>query len=99
MTQAIFDEVVADNAQSKNSADFHTPTLISPPDTRTPPTATHQRHQPNDVGARNSERGPGAIDPDVLSIALKNFEDSGRQREHTPGGSPSRKRQRTNWDR
>ena len=97
--QATFEDVVANNAQSKTTADLHTPTLISPPDTRTPPTATHQRNQPSDAGARHSERGSGAIDPDVLSIALKNFEDNGRQREHTPGGSPSRKRQRTNWDR
>ena len=99
MTQATVDDVVARNAQSKNTAEFHTPTLISPPDTRTPPTATHQRQQPNDAETRYDEREPSAIDPNVLSNALKKFEDNGRQRELTPGGSPSRKRQRTNWDR
>lgn len=43
-----------------------------------------------------------SIDPNALSKALlKEFEDagSGRHRETTPGGSPSRKRQRIYGDR
>jgi cell division cycle 20-like protein 1 (cofactor of APC complex) len=40
------------------------------------------------------------IDPNVLSKALlKEFEDAGRHRDITPGGSPSRKRQRVYGDR
>jgi len=43
--------------------------------------------------------GNDAIDPNALSKALlKEFEDVGR-RESTPGGSPSRKRQRVYGDR
>ena len=99
MTQATLDEVAVNNAQSKNAAELHTPALISPPDTRTPPTATHQRHQPSDIGVRRSERGSEAIDPDVLSNALKTFKDSGHQRDHIQGSSPSRKRQRIYGDR
>jgi cell division cycle 20-like protein 1, cofactor of APC complex len=40
-----------------------------------------------------------APDPDALSKALMEFEEAGRQRERTPGGSPSRKRQRVYNDR
>ncbi|KAI9771836.1 MAG: substrate-specific activator of APC-dependent proteolysis [Geoglossum simile] len=39
------------------------------------------------------------VDPDALSRALREFERAGRQRERTPGGSPSRKRQRVYGDR
>ena len=99
MTRETFDEVGVNSAQSKNAVQVHTPTPISPPDTRTPPTATHQRHQPNDTEARYSESRSGVIDPDILSNALKRFEDTGRNREYTPGGSPSKKRQRRNTDR
>jgi len=76
----------ADVAQSR------TPPLLSPPDSEIPPTSTHKRHhEQQETGGRriNSE----AVDPNALSKALERFE-SGRQRESTPGPSPSRKRQR-----
>src|SRR5215472_14911545 len=75
-----------------NPAQSHTPPLLSPPDSKTPPTATHKRHHDlQDTTARDRNSEP--IDPSALTRALEMFE-SGRQREHTPGPSPSRKRQR-----
>jgi hypothetical protein len=75
-----------------------TPTLISPPESKTPPTATHKRNQaafPSSLHDRNSE----PIDPSALSRALEQFEQAGRVRERTPGASPSRKRARVYGDR
>jgi cell division cycle 20-like protein 1 (cofactor of APC complex) len=55
-----------------------------------------------DSGAR-SERSrtmEAAVDPNALSKALmREFEETGRTRDVTPGGSPSRKRQRIYGDR
>ncbi|KAK3070325.1 hypothetical protein LTS18_015133, partial [Coniosporium uncinatum] len=74
------------------------PTLLSPPDSRTPPTASHKRH--SDALAMPGRRtSADAIDADALSKALEKFEDAGRHREHTPGESPRRKRQRVYGDR
>ena len=72
-----------------SSAGIQTPPLVS---------TTHVRvnGQPN----RSLERaGSEAVDANALSQALKEFEDAGRARERTPGGSPSRKRQRVYGDR
>lgn len=69
-----------------------TPALISPPESKTPPTATHKRHQ--SLG-RNSE----PVDASALSKALKDFEQAGKARERTPIASPSRKRPRIQGDR
>jgi hypothetical protein len=86
------------------TANIHTPpTLASPPRSKTPPlqrSAQAKRNQSNTNNgvAGHSERSD-AVDATALSIALKEFEDAGRQRERTPGGSPSRKRQRVYGDR
>jgi len=80
------------------SDEFRTPTLISPPESKTPPTASHKRHHSaNATAGKSKESEP--IDPSALSKALEQFEQAGRQREHTPGASPSRKRQRIYGDR
>jgi cell division cycle 20-like protein 1 (cofactor of APC complex) len=51
-------------------------------------------------GRPSGTPGADAIDPNALSKALlKEFEDAGRARDITPGGSPSRKRQRVYCDR
>lgn len=50
--------------------------------------------KPNQGGTRAD-----GIDPDQLKGALEKFEDAGRRRDVTPGGSPSRKRQRVYGDR
>lgn len=49
----------------------------------------------------HSRRTSEAINPDALSKALQEFDDVGsqRERERTPGMSPSRKRQRIYGDR
>ena len=69
-----------------------TPALISPPESKTPPTASHKRNK--SVG-RNFE----PVDASALSKALKDFEQAGKARERTPIASPSRKRPRIQGDR
>lgn len=69
-----------------------TPALISPPESKTPPTASHKR---NKSISRNSE----PVDASALSKALKDFEKAGKARERTPIPSPSRKRPRIQGDR
>lgn len=78
--------------------DVHTPTLISPPDSKTPPTISNKRHS-DALGNAGRDGSSEPVDPHALSKALEKFEQAGRQREHTPGGSPSRKRQRMYGDR
>lgn len=75
--------------------DKHTPTLASPPDSRTPPTLSGRRGKVNVTDRAGSE----PINANALSKALRDFEDSGSARERTPAASPSRKRQRVYGDR
>jgi cell division cycle 20-like protein 1 (cofactor of APC complex) len=75
--------------------DARTPSLISPPESKTPPTATHKRNQTEFAQDRNSE----PVDPSQLSKALEKFEQAGRARERPPTKSPRHKRQRTWGDR
>jgi cell division cycle 20-like protein 1 (cofactor of APC complex) len=77
---------------------LQTPTLISPPDTKTPPTSSHKRNQGASapIGA---EIASEPIDASALSRALEGFEQAGKVRERTPTSSPSRKRQRIYGDR
>ena len=79
----------------------HTNALASPPDTTSPPgIITGKRAQANGAALGGREReGSEAVDPGALSKALREFEEAGRVRERTPGGSPSRKRQRVYGDR
>lgn len=74
--------------------DARTPTLISPPESKTPPTATHKRNQADFALDRSSE----PVDASALSKALENFERAGRIQDR-PIASPSRKRQRIYGDR
>ena len=79
----------------------HKNALASPPDTTSPPAiSTGKRAQANGAALNGREReGSEAVDPGALSKALREFEEAGRVRERTPGGSPSRKRQRVYGDR
>jgi cell division cycle 20-like protein 1 (cofactor of APC complex) len=77
--------------------EVRTPPLISPPESRTPPTA-HKRPL-NGFAPRNHDRASEPIDPTALSKALEQFDQAGRVRERTPNASPSRKRQRVYGDR
>lgn len=78
--------------------EVRTPTLISPPESKTPPTATHKRNQA-EFAANMHDRNSEPVDPSALSRALEQFEQAGRVRERTPTASPSRKRQRIYGDR
>lgn len=78
----------------------HPPDLVSPPETKTPPTAINKHNQINGQRTNGADRaGSEPIDPAALSKALKDMEDAGKVRERTPGASPSRKRQRVYGDR
>jgi cell division cycle 20-like protein 1 (cofactor of APC complex) len=43
--------------------------------------------------------GGSAVDADQLQKVLREFDDAGKARDTTPGGSPARKRQRVYGDR
>ncbi|OAL06214.1 WD40 repeat-like protein [Phaeosphaeriaceae sp. SRC1lsM3a] len=75
-----------------------TPTLISPPESKTPPTATHKRNK-SAFGSNAHDRNSQPVDSSVLSKALEQLEHAGHVRERTPTASPSRKRPRIYGDR
>ncbi|KAI9849601.1 MAG: substrate-specific activator of APC-dependent proteolysis [Sclerophora amabilis] len=73
--------------------------LASPPATSTPPlqnAATAKRNHINSNAAKGHDRGSEPVNADALKTALEDFKEAGKQRERTPGGSPSRKRLRPN---
>ncbi|KAH3920664.1 hypothetical protein HBI56_013390 [Parastagonospora nodorum] len=74
-----------------------TPTLISPPESKTPPTAHHKRTQ--SLGTVAHDRNSEPVDGSILTKALEQLEHAGRVRERTPTTSPSRKRPRIYGDR
>lgn len=85
------------NADEQAHADLHTPTLLSPPRSKTPPTVTgkHKRSHSQGLAAKGKDRsGSAPVSATQLSRALAQMEDAGR-RSITPAGSPSRKRQKT----
>ncbi|KAF2709829.1 WD40 repeat-like protein [Pleomassaria siparia CBS 279.74] len=77
--------------------DVQTPTLISPPESKTPPTETHKRNKIEFPLGNDGNSAP--VDASQLSRALEQFEQAGKVRERTPVASPSRKRQRVYGDR
>ncbi|MCJ1420701.1 substrate-specific activator of APC-dependent proteolysis [Xylographa parallela] len=81
--------------------EHYTSTLVSPPDTTTPPHAAFGKRNNSNGEALNSHRTDGSevIDAVALSDRLKEFKDDPRVREVTPNGSPSRKRPRLYADR
>ena len=87
-------------APSNQEDDAHTPTPLSPPRSKTPPTITgkraHSRAQSATASAAAIHRsGSAPVNPTALNRALKQMEDAGRRRDITPAGSPQRKRQKT----
>ena len=72
------------------------------PRATTPPlqkARTANRNSGQVKAAGSHEKGAESVDADALSRALKEFRDAGKQRDRTPAGSPSRKRQRVYGDR
>ena len=83
----------------KNTAHaLNTPPVGTPPRGTTPPPQAEKRRSDKKTNEQNGVRsGADAINPNALSKALmKEFEEAGRHRDLTPGGSPSRKRPRFN---
>lgn len=87
---------------------LNTPPVASSPLSTTPPLPAVEKRKSERKALQNGARharasgmpGADAIDPNALGKALmKEFEDAGRPRDLTPGGSPSRKRQRVYGDR
>jgi cell division cycle 20-like protein 1 (cofactor of APC complex) len=75
-----------------------TPALISPPESKTPPTESHKRNQ-SVFGTSAHDRNAEGVDHSHLTKALEQLEQAGRVRERTPTASPSRKRPRIYGDR
>ena len=90
-----------------NRNSLNTPPLEKVPGNVTPPPVTERTRRATqnaniDSGRARSKTpsAPAPLDPNALSKALfKEFEEGGRSRDITPGGSPSRKRQRVYGDR
>ena len=77
-----------------------TPTLHTPPGSKTPSTIHSRRVLGNGEGAADFiSRATDGMEAEALSKRLKEIEHAGKQRERTPGRSPSRKRQRVYGDR
>ncbi|EHL02574.1 hypothetical protein M7I_1368 [Glarea lozoyensis 74030] len=74
---------------------LNTPPVATPPRISTPPLGGTERRK-SDKRALEATSVRGEAERATL---LKEFEDGGRPRETTPGGSPSRKRQRVYGDR
>ncbi|KAG0646900.1 Fizzy-related [Hyphodiscus hymeniophilus] len=75
--------------------DSSAPLVATPPRSTTPPAAEKRKSErkSNEENARN-ERSSAAVDPNALSKAIMDQFEDGRNRDVTPGGSPSRKRPR-----
>jgi hypothetical protein len=79
----------------KNDPRASTPQLISPPDTRTPPTATAKRVEDASIAPRD----PRDLSSEPVSAAALTKALHKIRRDFTPGPSPSRKRARVQHDR
>ena len=95
--------------ENDTSNSLNTPPLEKAPGNMTPPLPKERTRRTTVNANVNSDSGrarsrtpsaPAPLDPNALSKALfKEFEEGGRSRDITPGGSPSRKRQRVYGDR
>ncbi|KAK3174411.1 hypothetical protein OEA41_001657 [Lepraria neglecta] len=100
MRETTLESQITSSLTSKTMENSHTPTVVSPAGTRTPPLATNKRNHLTGQITNGAERaGSEPVDPTALSKALKEMGDTGGVRERTPGASPSRKRQRVYGDR
>lgn len=76
-----------------------TPSLPTPVGSKTPPTISSKRLLDKPESMSAVQRATEAMEADALNRRLKEIETAGRQRDRTPGRSPSRKRQRLYGDR
>ncbi|KAK5171773.1 substrate-specific activator of APC-dependent proteolysis [Saxophila tyrrhenica] len=77
-----------------DQAEQQTPTLMSPPRSKTPPTITGKRQHSDRNASRSLRSGSEPVNATALNKALQQVEDTSRPRSITPNGSPSRKRQK-----
>lgn len=106
-SEEVYSSLISHTHITKVSNVFNTAPVSTPPRSATPPppTAEKRKSERKEEGVLRGDRFTGkasddAVDPSALNKALmKEFEGAGRQREVTPGGSPSRKRQRVYGDR
>lgn len=87
------------SAANEITDDNHTPPLISPPGTKTPPTDPAKRSERAEQKSKQLHHArSGSLDVTAVSDMLQQ-EAARRQREVTPGESPKRKRPRIYGDR
>lgn len=96
-----FEQSGSSNMQKASTNSLVTPPIDNPPLTIGLMEQSQKRQ--TDRG-RDNEGGPrsraaSALDATALEKALRDVGESGRQRDHTPSNSPSRKRQRIYGDR
>lgn len=96
------DEEILAPAQSANPLITHP--INTPPRAASPPMAIEKRRlefKAAETGLRNDRESsmPRSLDANALNKALLGVDDGRRHRDITPGGSPSRKRQRVWGDR
>jgi len=106
LNEEIISTIQSHTRVTKVSDNYSIPPVATPPRSTTPPPALEKRKSERNTNEGNGPsneravpRSAAEIDPNALKKALKDFEDAGRHRDITPGGSPSRKRQRVYGDR
>lgn len=93
------DSFTLTNIKLRPKTNAHTPQLISPPVTGTPPTVTRKREaRPDSISAmETAARSSTPVDANALNRRLS--DEASKRRERTPVPSPARKRQRIYGDR
>lgn len=98
MTSSQAIEAATENALDQATLNRdQTPTLLSPPRSKTPPTITGKRshsHVASGAAAANRAGSSEPVSANALNKALQHIDGTGRRRDSTPTASPSRKRQR-----
>jgi cell division cycle 20-like protein 1, cofactor of APC complex len=103
--EEIFSSTLTHSHIRRTTNALNTPPVNTPPGTMTPPLATEKRRAERSTNSEQTKSGRSkgmdtAVDPNALNKALmREFEETGRPRDVTPVGSPSRKRQRIYGDR
>lgn len=88
------------SSEEHDALDNKTPTPMSPPRSKTPPTVTgkrsHSEHSEHQAATSNAANRSGSepVDANALNKALSDVARAGQRRVSTPAASPSRKRQK-----